>query len=401
MPTFDDEDDRIGVPRAGAAATLPTAPPQRTETLEEPTLRAGDHDLGRPPQLSPDVAPLSDAERKILADSAEAQALRDLAEAEELLASDPVAPWAGWFAHPLAAAFLLGSAGALGLFLYSQALAILANLAIQPPAIQYAGYAALAVFAGAVIVSAMRLVLVYARLSRNRQIRLRGLEELHNRTRLRWLAAAKSAEAKRRLEDYLRIYPLDSARDRKLLASAGVTEELAAQMAVARIALLDPTKFSSTTEWFDQFRLRFQTHQDAAAEARIGYWANRAMIVTAASPNGMIDSLATTYFGFAMLTDLCRAYHLRAGRTGTAVLLGRVFFNAYLAGSLGDFEKFAEDQYDHLFEQGFQVVGIGVGSNVATKFLGKVGAKATTGYLNRLLLLRLGKYACRLLRPVA
>jgi hypothetical protein len=53
-----------------------------------------------------------------------------------------------------------------------------------------------------------------------------------------------------------------------------------------------------------------------------------------------------------------------------------------------------------VFQQGLHVVGAGVGSNVAGKFLGKVGAKATTGYLNRVLLSRLGKYACRLLRPV-
>jgi len=32
------------------------------------------------------------------------------------------------------------------------------------------------------------------------------------------------------------------------------------------------------------------------------------------------------------------------------------------------------------------------------KFLGKVGAKATTGYLNRILLIRLGRYGIRLLR---
>jgi hypothetical protein len=47
------------------------------------------------------------------------------------------------------------------------------------------------------------------------------------------------------------------------------------------------------------------------------------------------------------------------------------------------------------------VVGVGVGSNVAGKVLGKVGARATTGYLNRVLLIRLGRYAVRLLRPVA
>ena len=47
------------------------------------------------------------------------------------------------------------------------------------------------------------------------------------------------------------------------------------------------------------------------------------------------------------------------------------------------------------------VVGVGVGSNIAGKILGKVGARATTGYLNRVLLIRLGRYAVKLLRPVA
>ena len=42
-----------------------------------------------------------------------------------------------------------------------------------------------------------------------------------------------------------------------------------------------------------------------------------------------------------------------------------------------------------------------MGAGVAGKVLGKVGAKATTGYLNRLLLIRLGRYSCRLLRPMA
>jgi len=38
---------------------------------------------------------------------------------------------------------------------------------------------------------------------------------------------------------------------------------------------------------------------------------------------------------------------------------------------------------------------------VVGKLLGKVGARATTGYLNRVLLIRLGRYATRLLRPVS
>ena len=149
--------------------------------------------------------------------------------------------------------------------------------------------------------------------------------------------------------------------------------------------LLDGSRFAGTADWFDRFRRDFQTPLDELAEARTKYWANRAMLVTAVSPNGLIDSAGTVYFGFALLADLCRVYNLRAGRTGTAVLLGRVFVNAYLAGNLSDVEKLAEDQYDQLFAHGFEVVGVGVSTNVVGKFLGKVGAKATSGYLNRLL----------------
>jgi uncharacterized membrane protein YcjF (UPF0283 family) len=398
------DDDRIGVPVAGAARPKLAEAPRRAAAPtdpSEPELRPGDTDLGRPPQVPAHAAPLTDDDRRRLREAEEEQALRDLAEAEELLASDPaVMRWAGWFAHPLAAAFLLGSVGALGLFLYSQALTILANVAAMPAWAQYPGYAALGLLAVAVLYAMGRLLALYARLRRNRQLRLRGLEELHARTRLRWLAHAKTQEARARLEEYVRTYPIDTPKGLKALARVGVTPDAAGELAKVRDELLDPARYASAGEWFGRFRDGFQSRLDAAADARIKYWANRAMLVTAVSPNGLVDSLSTSYFGFAMLADLCRVYNLKAGRTGTTVLLARVFFNAYLAGNLNDLEKLAEDQYDHLFEQGFQVVGVGVSSNVVGKFLGKVGAKATTGYLNRVLLGRLGRYACRLLRPV-
>jgi putative membrane protein len=400
-----DDDDRIGLPRPG---TQPAVLPHRSSDRDRgdeppgsPELRPGDTDLGRPPQVPAAAAPLTDDDRRRLRQAEEEQALLDLAEAEELVASDPaVMRWAGWFAHPLAAAFLVGSAGALGLFLYSQALSVLANLAAQPAWVQYPGYGALGLLAFAVLYAIVRLLSLYARLRRNRQLRLNGLEELHARTRLRWLAHAKTQEARARLEEYVRTYPIDTPKGLKTLANVGVTPQTAAELAQVRDELLDPARYASAGEWFERFRDGFQTRLDAAAEARIRYWANRAMLVTAVSPNSLVDGLATTYFGFAMLTDLCRVYNLKAGRTGTTVLLARVFFNAYLAGNLNDLEKLAEDQYDHLFQQGFHVVGVGVSSNVVGKFLGKVGAKATTGYLNRVLLARLGRYACRLLRPV-
>jgi uncharacterized membrane protein YcjF (UPF0283 family) len=394
------DDDRIGVPvsvaRPGASA--PPPPPRSPAGLfadDEPVLRAGETDLGRPPQVSSHVAPLTDDDRAKIRQAEEEQALRDLAEAEELTASDPAVPWLGWFAHPLAAALLLGSAGALGLFLYSQTLSILGNLAAQPPWVQYLGYAGLVVCGGAVLFAMARLALVYLKLRANRQIRLAGLEELNQRTRLRWLAHAKAGEAKGRLEQYLREFPMDTERDRKRLVAVGVSADAVAELSKVRAELLDPARFGGSGDWFDRFRTGFQAKLDAAATARIGYWAKRSGLATAAAPNGLIDGTATLYFGFALLADLCRVYNLRAGKTGTAVLLGRVFFNSYLAGQLGEWEKLTEDQLNQLMAPHGPLYEL-----TAARVLSKVGAKATSGLLNYFLLARLGKYACRLLRPV-
>jgi uncharacterized membrane protein YcjF (UPF0283 family) len=365
-------------------------------STDEPTLRAGETDLGRPPQVSAHVAPLTDDDHRRLREAEEAQALRDLAEAEELLASDPAVKWFGWFAHPLAAAFLLGSAGVLGLFLYSQVLGILANLATQPQGVQYAGYAGLILCGAAVLFAMLRLLIIYAKLRLNRQLRLAGLEELNQRTKLRWLAHAKAASARGLLERYLREFPMVLEKDRKRLNSVGLTDEMLAGLEKIKVELLDPEKFTTTAEWFDRFRTGFQQTLDDAAEVRVKYWAKRTGLVTALAPNGLIDSAASLYFGFAMLTDLCRVYNLRAGKTGTAVLLGRVFFNSYLAGQFNEWEKLTEEQLNQLLAPHGPLYEL-----TAAKFLSKVGAKATSGILNYFLIGRLGRFACRLLRPVA
>src|SRR5439155_4324848 len=141
-------------------------------------------------------------------------------------ASDPaLVRWFGVFASPLAGAFLLGAAGALGLFVYSQVLQILANLASQPEWVQYAGYAGLTVLAAAVLYAAVKFAILYAKLRRNQQVNLQGLRELSNRTRLRWLASAKAAEAKGKLETYLRTFPLETPKDRNHLVAVGMSEE--------------------------------------------------------------------------------------------------------------------------------------------------------------------------------
>lgn len=389
-----DDDDRIGVPRGRATAAVLEPPPAEFEP--EPELRAGETELGRPPQVPRGLGPVTADDLKHLALAEQEKAQRELEEAEELLASDPAAlRWLGVFASPLAAAFLLASAGVLGLFVFSQTVSVLAGLAAQPDYLRYPGYVALGLLAGAVLYAALRLFVLYYRLRRNRQVRLAGLAALNARTRLRWLAHAKAAEAKAQIEVYLNTFPLASDRDRRSLTKLGIAPATLTELEKARGALLDPARFASTDQWLAQFRTEFQGPLDVAAAARVQYWAKRTGLVTAVAPNALVDSLATTYFGFAMLTDLCRVYNLRAGTTGTAVLLGRVFFNAYLAGEIKNLEDYAGGQVDQLTANGgplADVIGAGV--------LGKLGSRVAGGGLNYLLVWRLGRYACRLLRPV-
>jgi len=402
-----DDDVRIGVPTVGRAPGLPEPVGRTPHTIDELgdasllELRPGETELGRPPQVPADLSPLSPEDVAKLRLLDEEQAARDLAEAEILLASDPTGlGWLGWFGTPLVFAFLLGMAGVFGLFFLNQTMTLLAALSTQPVWAQYVGYGGLGLFAFCVLYAALRFFVIYYHLQRNRQLRVKGVEELSKRTRLRWLAAAKSAEARARIEDYLKAFPMNTEKERKLLRSIGLTDEAQARLAVARVELLDHDKFASTPQWFARFRDGFQAELDTAAESRIRYWGSRIWVVTAVAPNAVVDSGATLFYTFSMLTDLCQIYNLRAGRTGTAVLLGRVFFNAYLAGQGTEWEKIAEDHYDQLFHEAMNVVGVGISSNLVGKLLGKIGAKATTGYLNRVLLIRLGRYSARLLRPV-
>jgi putative membrane protein len=391
--TSDDDDDRLGIPRGRTVLLERPAP----VPVEEAELRAGETELGRPVHVPRDLTPVTADDRKKLALADQDAAARELAEAEELLATDPAAfRWLGAFATPLASAFLLASVGLLGLFAFSQSIGVLAGLNGMPEYLRYPGYAALGVLAAAVLLAALRLAMLYYHLRRNRQITLSGLRELNNRTRLRWLAHAKRTEAKAQLEEYLKEYPLTVERERRQLVKLGLQNDSMTELQRRRELLLDPSKFSSTDQWLQEFQAKFQGPLDEAAAARVQYWAKRSGLVTAVAPNALVDSLATLYFGFAMLTDLCRIYRVRAGRVGTIVLLGRVFFNAYLAGEIKTLEDYAGSQVDQLTTPGGPLADI-VGAGV----LGKLGARAAGGGLNYLLLWRLGRYTCRLLRPVA
>ncbi len=389
---------RIGVPlmvpSSKASATEPVQK-QSQETEPQP-LREHDTGLGRPMQHASEVQQLSDADKALLASEADRQAQQDLAEAEEFLASKPNLGVWGWLTTPAASILLLGLIGLVGLYLTSQTLAILNSLQSQPAWVQSLCVALLVLCALAVVAALVRFVWVFLRLRTNQQIRLNGLAELEKRTQLRWLARAKSQQAKERLEQYLRDYPCSTPRDRKRALALGFSEEQLLQLDRVRSELLDADKFISSQAWFERFATGFQKELDQVAQARLAFWAKRVGLTTAVAPNALIDSSAVLFCGFNMMSELCEIYSLRVGRAATVVILGRVFFHSYLAGQLNDWEKLTEEQLNHLVAPNGPLYEV-----FAARALTKIGAKATSGLLNYFLMQRLGKFANKLLQPVA
>lgn len=380
--------------RPGGATGLAPLPFQRAEpTNFEP--RPGDTDEGearlrqapavleipRPGDVARELTPLEE----------------ELKRAAELMASEPtVFGLPSLFGHPLVGLVMLGLGGLLGLFMFNQVASSVNAIKTLPEGVQWAAWGFFGLLTLAVVYAMLRLAILYIRLRRNKQLRLRGLEELERRTHLRWLINAKRHEAYSQLEQYLREYPAGTDRERKRLAAVGLGGEELNAVGLARQKLLDRDRWGDTDAWFDGFRATFQAKLDDAAAKRVSYWSRRAAFATAVSPNALADSGLTLYFSFAMLADLCTIYNLRAGRLGTMVLLSRVFFNSYLAGQLNEMEGWTTDQIQQLVEPHLPTSELVLG-----KIFSKVGAKASAGAVNYLMLSRLGKYGSRMLRPVA
>ena len=321
----------------------------------------------------------------------------ELQRAAELMASEPtVFGLPSILGHPLVGLAMLAAGGLLGLFLFNQVASAITAINTLPETVRWAGWAFFGLLTFAVAYAIVRLAVMYVRLRRNKQLRLQGLVELEKRTHLRWLINSKRHDAYTQLEQYMREYPVETDKDRKRLARVGLSGDDLAVMVRAREKLMDRDRWADTDAWFDGFRNTFQAKMDDAAARRVSYWARRTAFATAVAPNALADTGLTLYFSFALLADLCTIYNLRAGRLGTMVLLTRVFFNSYLAGQLSEMEGWTADQIQHLVEPHLPTSELVLG-----KVFSKLGAKASAGAVNYLLLSRLGKYGCRMLRPVS
>lgn len=322
---------------------------------------------------------------------------QELARAEALMTSEAgVFGLSSMLGHPLVGLVMLAMGGLLGLFLFNQVTTTLAAIATQPEWVQYTGYTLLSILGLAITYAFLRVTIFYFRLRRNQQLRIRGLKELEERTRLRWLVNAKREEAFTLLKRYLIEYPLATTdRKRKSLAAVGLSGERLFELEEIRSRLHIPEQWADTDSWLQSFRMLFQRKLDEAAQERIRYWARRAAFATAVSPNTLVDTGATLYCSMALVGDLCKIYNLRASRLATGVILVRVFTNSYLSGQLNEAEGWTADQISQLVEPHLPTSEIALG-----KIFGKLGAKASQGAINYLLLSRLGKYTMKTLRPV-
>jgi uncharacterized membrane protein YcjF (UPF0283 family) len=376
-----------------ATSSTPASFQRAESSLFEP--RPGDFDEGearlrqapttldelRPGETARDTTPLEE----------------ELKRATELMTCEPtVFGLPSILGHPLVGLIMLASGGILGLFLFNQVSSAITAINTLPEHLRWLGWGLFGLLALAVFYSILRITILYIRLRRNKQLRLQGLEELEKRTQLRWLINSKRHEAYQQLDQYMREYPAETDRDRKRLARVGLSGEELNAVVQARVKLLDRDRWSDASGWFDGFRDTFQSRLDAVAARRVSYWARRSAFATAVSPNAVADTGLTLYFSFAMLGDLCTIYNLRAGRLGTMVLLSRVFFNSYLAGQMNEMEGWTADQIQQLVEPHLPTSELVLG-----KVFSKLGAKASAGAINYLLISRLGKYGCRMLRPVS
>lgn len=94
----------------------------------------------------------------------------------------------------------------LGLFLFSQINTTLAALASVPDAWRYAGHFGLILLSACLLFAVGRAVIFYFRLRSNRPVSLKGLEQLAERTRLRWLVHEKKSSARQYLVAYLQAF---------------------------------------------------------------------------------------------------------------------------------------------------------------------------------------------------
>ncbi len=344
-------------------------------------------EIGQPLQSPDSLEPLSESDRQELRElfkKEETDRLREYMEGKSR-ASGLKLP--SFLFSPTFILLVISLAGVFFLFVFTQLMSLFQSLQQYGPLVQYIGYGAMGLLLLALLAAGLRIAYLYLRLSRNRQVSLPALSDLASRQELRELSEKELSRARTRLFGYIKSYPAGSKEDERELIRAGFREEEIEMLRSQKRTLLDEATSPAAEEWIHTFRSSFQEVLDQCARRRIKSLAIKGGIKSAIIPISIVDTIIILYSAFIMIGDLCRIYNLRMGALSTAVIMGRAFVHAYLAGEI---EEVSEKVFDSVFDS----------QEFLSQLAGAVAPRLVEGKANAFLLYRLGRSTSKLLRPV-
>lgn len=295
-------------------------------------------------------------------------------------------------------AFVIGGGGVCGWLICAQLVQVIAIVATWGGAVGNGAWLLLGIFLAIVVFSVVRLVGFWWKYRRHRPI-----ARLETRKQLRSFAERNDDkhkdDVKRLLIAYMRDYKLDEPGELRFLRRKGIDDAELKMMSRAWYDLSDGNNRKESDSWIKAVQAQFVRPLDDAAASVVRKYAAWAALKTAASPYALLDIAIVIYLGAGMLGTLSRLYKVSADPFATLYLFGLVLTQAFFAGRVeehsADMEQWLDGSLKDILEQAGQVV-----PDLAANLLGKLTVKASQGLANGLLLHRIGREACRLLRPL-
>jgi uncharacterized membrane protein YcjF (UPF0283 family) len=304
---------------------------------------------------------------------------------------------------------LVGVAALIALFMIGQIMDAIAKIQTLPFWSQWVVGISLALVVGVLLFLIYQLTVLFSKLRRNEPIHLVGLRALAEREELRKYGIQQANKGKDRLIDYLSTYPIEN---HKLLLSAGLLQSDIDILNKYREILLKDAKTENSQKWIEKFYAGFQIILDEAAKRRVKSYAIKTGLKTSISAMPLLDNIIMLTMSLLMIKDLSILYHLYLKPTASAMILVRAFAQAYLAGEMQDL---SESLYDNaskaMPDSSFETLSTylteqfgeqlsGQIAQMSSKVSKIIGSKAGEGFINGLLVKRLGYATLKLLRPV-
>jgi uncharacterized membrane protein YcjF (UPF0283 family) len=363
-----------------AVAPVKASPPRDRRTVEQW------ESLGVPDQTTEEFERVGPEESRLLR-PVEAHVKTD-EEREPDLETDF---WRELAGNPTAIAILILLTCLILLAVGAQVLTLVTQLAMVTGGVRLIGYAATGILVALSLWAIVRLVNLYFRLRSSEPISLRDLTELRQRARLRSEGLRRDREACRKLAPLLEAYPLGGRRDKAQLLKLGATPQQIEELTRSRRWLLANGRGTSEG-WFENFNRKFLHHLDEIADQRISVYAKRLVLRTGAAHQRTIDTMIV----------MTNAY-LRAGKWGTARILGHVFVNTFAASRVDQWSDAMADHAANLISQHLPHAANAasqLAESAGVGMVAKLAPRIASGAANGMLLYRLGKTTVRELRPV-